>query len=242
MSEALLCFEEVSANYGPYRALFDVSFSVGAGEVVALWGHNGAGKSTIARVASGLVRPASGTVRFKGASINSSRPSTLARYGICHVNEGRAIFGTLTVEENLKLGSRHRWGWRAQQAALREAYEAYPALGVAKGRKAALLSGGEQRQLALVKAMLTRPVLLIADELSLGLSPAATVATYALLEGLRRQGTAMVIIEQRIEHVAALADRGLVIDRGRVVLEGSVAAAMEAMAQLVGPQGGVAQG
>ncbi len=235
MSSPLLELRGVAASYGPYRALFKVDLDVAAGETVVLLGANGTGKSTVARVASGLVRPTSGTVAFRGAPIGHSI-AALATSGLVHVNEGRAIFSSLTVEENLRLVRRTE-GRKETKNRIEELFQSFPVLSGFRDRNAGALSGGEQRQLSLMKALLLTPVLLFADEFSLGLSPEATSRLLEHLVHLKEQGTAMVLIESRVGPLLDLADRGVVLSRGRTLMSGPVDDAVETFSTLHGSAG-----
>ena len=226
----ILQFREVAASYGPYRALFNVDLDVAPGEVIVLLGANGAGKSTVARVASGLVRASSGTVTFKGAPIGHSA-AALAKDGLVHINEGRAIFSSLTVDDNLRVVKAK--GSRSQaKRRIDDLFDVFPALLPMRDRKAENLSGGEQRQLSLMKTLLLQPELLIADEFSLGLSPEATGRLVEHLQLLKEQGTAMVLIESRVGPLVQLAERGVVLARGRTLMSGTVQEAVATFSSL----------
>jgi len=233
VSPAALEFEHVSASYGPYRALFDVSFSVPAGGAVALVGPNGAGKSTIARVASGLVGVTSGEVKVAGSTVTGWPPWRIARHGMVHVPEGRGCFADLSVEENLELTFRQRAGRAGLADARRRAYEAFPALADRRRQRAGTLSGGQQRLLSLARVLVVPPALLVADELSLGLSPAWIDTVYDGLAEIHRGGTALLIVEQQIDRALELAERAVVLERGRVVADGPAEEAAAAMEQVI---------
>jgi len=230
---AILEVSHVSASYGPYRALFDVSFSIPAGGVVALIGSNGAGKSTVARTITGLVSATDGSVRFGGTDVTRTSTWRIARLGMAHVVEGRGIFSSLTVEENLVLVFRQRAGRVRVGENLARAYEAFPILGQRRKQAAGTLSGGQQRLLSLAKVLVVPPKLLVADELSLGLAPVVVDAVYEGLEAINRNGTAMLVVEQQIDRVLKLASKALVLDRGRVAYDGSPAGAASAVEQLL---------
>ncbi len=216
----VLELEAVRAAYGPYRALFGVSFSVDRGAAVALLGPNGAGKSTVARVASGLVRVSSGSVRVDGRDVTGEPAWRIARAGLAHVPEGRGVFDSLSVEENLVLSFRRRAGRGEVSTSLERAYERFPALGQRRHDRAGALSGGQQRLLSLAKVLVAPPKVLIADELSLGLAPSVIDDVYAGLADARRSGTALVVVEQQIDRALALASSAVVLDRGAVVYFG----------------------
>ena len=216
MTTPVLELVDVDAAYGAFRALFGVSLSVAPGEAVALVGPNGAGKTTVARVASGLVAPASGQVRIDGVDMTGRPTHRFARAGVAHAPEGRSVFATLTVEENLTLSIRRVRGRRGVGAGLGEAYEMFPILRDRRSQVAGTLSGGEQRMLALARVLVDAPELLVADELSLGLAPKIVEQTYAALTQLREAGTALLVIEQHVSHALALCDRVVVLDHGTV--------------------------
>jgi branched-chain amino acid transport system ATP-binding protein len=229
----ILEVKNVSAAYGPYRALFDVSFSVPAGGVVALIGSNGAGKSTVARTITGLVTATEGSVFVAGIDVTRMPAWRIARLGVAHVVEGRGIFSSLTVEENLVLVFRQRAGRSSLAANLASAYEAFPILGERRKQAAGTLSGGQQRLLSLAKVLVVPPKLLVADELSLGLAPVVVDAVYDGLKAINRNGTAMLVVEQQVDRVLKLASEALVLDRGRVAYDGSPTGAATAIDQLL---------
>lgn len=219
----LLELRDVEASYGPFRALFGVSLSVAAGSVTALLGANGAGKTTVARVATGLVEPTSGEVLFEGESVQGLKAYELARRGIVHAPEGRSVFASLTVRENLELSFRRALGRRGVEPALARAYELFPRLGERRKQVAGTLSGGEQRMLSLARVMVSPPKLLVADELSLGLAPIVVDEVYRNLATIRDSGTAILLVEQYVTHALALADAAVVLAKGAVVHSGPAA-------------------
>jgi branched-chain amino acid transport system ATP-binding protein len=229
----VLVLAQVNASYGPYRALFDVSFGVPAGAIVALVGSNGAGKSTVARTITGLVTAASGTVVLSGHDITTLPAYRIARLGVAHVVEGRGVFASLTVEENLTLAFRQRAGRRLLASNLERAYTAFPVLRVRRRQLAGTMSGGEQRLLSLAKVLVVPPKVLVADELSLGLAPVVIDAVYDGLREINRSGTALIVVEQQISRVLGLATKGVVLDRGRVAYEGAPAGAGEVVEALL---------
>lgn len=221
MTDAALELEGVHAAYGPFRALFGVCLRVAPGEVLALLGPNGAGKTTVARVATGLVAPTSGAVRVGGRDFTGRRAYEFARAGVRHAPEGRSVFSTLTVEENLRLSLRRSFGPKGVRQALARAYELFPRLGERRNQLGGTLSGGEQRMLSLARVLVEEPLVLVADELSLGLAPAVVNEVYQTLARVRAAGTAVLIIEQHVGHALALADRVAVLAHGRVAWEGT---------------------
>jgi branched-chain amino acid transport system ATP-binding protein len=222
MSTPLLAVENVGAAYGPFRALFGVSFTVGEGEAVALLGTNGAGKTTVARVCTGLVAPTSGRIMFAGQDLSERKTYEYARAGINHAPEGRSVFASLSVEENLTLAFREVVGRSGCRESLDTAYELFPRLSERRRQLAGSLSGGEQRMLALARVLVHPPRLLVVDELSLGLAPIIIDEVYQNLARLHEKGVALVVVEQQVEHALELADRVVVLSRGEVSYEGPV--------------------
>ncbi|HUC03753.1 MAG TPA: ABC transporter ATP-binding protein [Acidimicrobiales bacterium] len=229
----VLSVRGVNASYGPYRALFDVSFTVPAGGIVALVGSNGAGKSTVARTVTGLVTATLGSVLLSGRDVTRLPAYKIARLGMAHVVEGRGIFSSLTVEENLILAFRQRAGRQSLRANLERAYEAFPILGERRRQLAGLLSGGQQRLLSLAKVLVVPPLLLVADELSLGLAPVIVDAVYDGLQGINSNGTALLVVEQQVNRVLDFAGKAVVLDRGRVAYEGEPGGASKAVDTLM---------
>ena len=232
---AVLELDDVSAAYGPFRALFGVSLTVGRGEAVALVGSNGAGKTTVARVASGLVAPTSGAIRVDGVDMTGRRAYELARAGIAHAPEGRSVFATLSVEENLTLSFRRVQGRKGVRPALERAYELFPVLGDRRAQAAGTLSGGEQRMLSLARVMVERPKVLVADELSLGLAPIVVEVIYESLERFRAEGTSLLIVEQQVGHALRLCDRVVLLDHGAVSWTGVTDDAAHVLSQAFEP-------
>ncbi len=219
---AVFALDHVSAAYGPFRAIFDISFTIGPGRTLAMLGANGAGKTTIARLCSGLVEPTSGQVRFHGEDLTGRPAFEFARRGIVHAPEGRSVFATLTVEENLSLSFRAVVGPKGVSAAIAEAYAFFPKLADRRSQLAGSLSGGEQRMLSLARVLVHPPELMIVDELSLGLAPIIVGEVYRHLETIKARGTALLIVEQHVEHALALADDVIVLSRGQATYHGPV--------------------
>src|SRR5262245_15214902 len=217
----MLDLRSVDAGYGPFRAVFDVSFSVAPGTVVALLGANGAGKTTIARVITGLVPVTSGTVELDGRDITKLKAWRIATLGVMHAPEGRSVFGSLTVEENLALDFRRSLGRRGVAVGLDRAYELFPRLRDRRRQLAGSLSGGEQRMLSLARVLVREPKLLVVDELSLGLAPLLVEEVYATLERVRDAGTTLLIIEQYVDHALGIADDVVLLQHGEVIYCGS---------------------
>jgi branched-chain amino acid transport system ATP-binding protein len=219
----LLELRNVDAGYGPFKALFGVSFAIPRGRVLTLLGSNGSGKTTVARVSSGLVEPTAGEVLFDGASMTKRHAYEYARLGVTHAPEGRSVFASLTVQENLELALVRSRGKSGVAAAIEEAYRLFPRLGDRHRQLAGTLSGGEQRMLSLARVMVDKPRLLIADELSLGLAPIIVDEVYETLGTIRDAGTTLLIVEQHVGHALAIADDVIVLVKGEVSFSGPVA-------------------
>ena len=218
----LLELRDVGASYGPYEALFGVSLTVRAGHALALVGANGAGKSTVARVVSGLVPTTRGTIRFDGRDMTGRPAYEIARMGLSQLTEGRSVFASLTVEENLTLSFRRALGRKGVAGALDRAYAAFPRLGERRTQSAGTLSGGEQRMLALARVLVLEQRLLVVDELSFGLAPVVVDEVYTALEQVLASGTSLLLIEQHVDRALVLADDVAVLSKGRVVYDGPV--------------------
>ena len=219
-SAPLLELEGVDAGYAAFRALFGVSLTVPEGSALALLGSNGSGKTSVARVISGLIAPTAGRMRFAGDDITGVPAWRLTRLGIAHAPEGRSVFASLTAEENLVLGFRQSLGRNGVADALERAYERFPALAGRRRQSAGTLSGGEQRMLSLARVFADPPRLLVVDELSLGLAPAIVDSVFDALEEIRSRGTTIVVIEQHVDRALALADFVVLLAKGRVVFRG----------------------
>ncbi len=213
----MLELREMKVAYDGVEVVHGVDLSLAEGEVVGMIGPNGAGKSSVLRAVCGLVRPSSGEVLFEGRVLNGMAPERIARLGLALVPEGRHVFKTLTVAENLLMGGR-RNGESAD--AIEQALERFPILRARAGEHADRLSGGEQQQLAIARALLGHPRLLILDEPSLGLAPKMIDLIYELLGGLREEGTTMLLVEQNAARTIDFCDRCLVLGGGRVRVQG----------------------
>jgi branched-chain amino acid transport system ATP-binding protein len=238
----VLELRDVDASYGAFRSLFGVTLSVSRGEAVALVGPNGAGKTTIARVASGLLAPTTGSVVVDGHDLSGRRTYAFARAGVAHAPEGRSVFATLTVEENLALSIGRIRGRRGVAAGLRDAYELFPILGERRSQVAATLSGGQQRMLTMARVLVDEPKVLVADELSLGLAPTVVQQTYASLRRLREAGVALLVIEQHLTHALALCDRVVTLDHGSVTWSGPTEDALDRVQSSLHLEIGAGQG
>jgi branched-chain amino acid transport system ATP-binding protein len=219
---ALLEVDGLEVTYGKIRAVKGVSFAVEAGSLVTLIGANGAGKTTTLRTLSGLVAPSAGTVVFDGRRIDGVPAHEIVERGIAHVPEGRRVFPRMSVAENLDLGAFSRTG-RApaeQRAEMDRIYTLFPVLAERRSQAAGTLSGGEQQMLAIGRALMSRPRLLMLDEPSMGLSPIMMNLIFTTLAELKTEGTTILLVEQNAQAALALADRADVIETGSVVLEG----------------------
>jgi len=218
LAPPLLELEDVEARYGPIKALDGVSLAVGEGEVVALLGANGAGKTTTLRAVSGTVRR-TGRISFAGRSLDRSPPESVARAGIAHVPEGRGTFGELTVRENLRLGA---WTRRGRMRGEEDRVLGhFPALADRARQPAGTLSGGEQQMLALARALMARPRLLMLDEPSLGLAPLVVASIFTILRRLNEEeGLAVLLVEQNATLALEAATTAYVLETGRVAVEG----------------------
>jgi len=216
----LLELDRVSAGYGPFRAIFDVSLQVPPGGAVALLGSNGAGKSTVARVSTGLIPATSGRLLFEGRDVTGLAAWRLARLGVAHAPEGRSVFASLTVEENLDLTFQQSLGRSGKSEAIERAYTEFPQLGQRRRQVAGTLSGGEQRMLSLAKVLANPPRLLVVDELSLGLAPVIIDEVFQILHDVRQAGTALLIVEQHVGRALGLAETVVLLVKGEVAHTG----------------------
>jgi len=210
----------LSVDYGPIAALRDVSLRVAEGQLVGILGANGAGKTSLLRTISGLVRARSGTIRFDGEDIGQVKPDLVVRRGVVQVPEGRGIFPDLTVRENVLVGAHTRRAGAEIAADYARMLEMFPSLARREKQDGSTLSGGEQQMLALARALMARPRLLLADEVSLGLAPVITKQVFGHLQALREQGMTILVVEQNAHLVLKMADYVYVLKQGRVALEG----------------------
>ena len=220
----LLELDRVIAAYGKVEALRALSMHVDAGEIVALLGANGAGKSTTMRVISGLVRPASGAIRFDGRDIDALGPEAIVRLGVAHVPEGRRVFPGLTVKENILLGGSNRKVARAElEADAERMFGIFPDVRPFADALGWTLSGGQQQMVAIARGLMSRPKLLLLDEPSLGLAPLIVQQVFRVIAAIRQQGTTVLLVEQNANMALGIADRGYVLEAGRLVIEGKPA-------------------
>lgn len=218
---SMLKVENLSVHYGVIEAVKNVSFEVNEGEVVTLIGANGAGKTSILRTISGLVRPSSGTISFFGNEIHKAPARKIVADGLSQVPEGRHVFAGLTVMENLEMGAFLRNNREENQANLKKIFARFPRLEERKNQDAATLSGGEQQMLAMGRALMSQPKLLLLDEPSMGLAPIFIQEIFDIIQDIQKQGTTVLLIEQNANKALAIADRGYVLETGKVVLTGT---------------------
>ncbi|XVX21897.1 ABC transporter ATP-binding protein [Actinomycetota bacterium] len=216
----MLEVKDLEVAYGKITAVKGISFSVDEGQVVTLIGTNGAGKTTTLRTISGLLRPASGSITFQGKRIDDVPAHDIVTLGLAHSPEGRRIFPRMTVEENLLLGAFAR-NDKEIRSDLQAAYDLFPILGERSQQPAGTFSGGEQQMLAMGRAMMSRPKLLMLDEPSMGLSPLMMKRIMSTVNTLRSQGTTILLVEQNAQAALKLADKGYVLEVGKIVLEGT---------------------
>ncbi|HFI0775174.1 TPA: ABC transporter ATP-binding protein [Streptococcus suis] len=218
---SMLKVENLSVHYGVIEAVKNVSFEVNEGEVVTLIGANGAGKTSILRTISGLVRPSSGTISFLENEIQKVPARKIVADGLSQVPEGRHVFAGLTVMENLEMGAFLRNNREENQANLKKIFARFPRLEERKNQDAATLSGGEQQMLAMGRALMSQPKLLLLDEPSMGLAPIFIQEIFDIIQDIQKQGTTVLLIEQNANKALAIADRGYVLETGKVVLSGT---------------------
>ena len=219
----MLALSEMSAGYGSVRAVSNVSITVGEGEAVGLLGANGAGKSTTLRAISGLVRPTSGTITFRGKNIASLPAYKITELGIAHVPEGRQVFPELTVKENLEIGAYIPKARAARTQTLDLVFAIFPVLAERRKQLAGTMSGGEQQMLAVGRGLMLRPHLLMLDEPSLGLAPVVSEATFDKIQEIHAMGTAILLVEQNVSRALTLVQRAYVLESGKVIMKGTSA-------------------
>jgi len=220
---SMLELRGVTAGYGHFTALWDVTLRVEAGEAVAVVGPNGSGKTTLMRVISGLVAPRAGDLVFEGDSLGGRKAHEVARRGIAHVPEGRRVFPRLTVTDNLRMGAFQPRARAAFAESLARVYDLFPVLRERERQPAGSLSGGEQQMLALGRALMSRPKLILLDEPSMGLAPVMVLRLFDLLRRVRAEGYTILVVEQNVRQVLRLVDRAYLLEVGRIRMEGRAA-------------------
>ncbi len=217
----MLRVENLAVNYGMINAVRGVNFEVNQGEIVSLIGANGAGKSTILRTISGLIKPASGTLTYEGQNITKTNAQKIVQLGISHVPEGRHVFKGLSVRENLEMGAFLRKDRTNIEADIQAVYDRFPVLGERQKQDASTLSGGEQQMLAMGRALMSKPKLLLLDEPSMGLAPIFIQEIFNIIQQIQAQGTTVLLIEQNAKMALSIASRGYVLETGKIVLSGT---------------------
>jgi len=224
---ALLSIEHVTVNYGAVRAIRDVSFTVGRGEIVTLIGANGAGKSTTLRAISGVVRTEAGRIVHDGKSIAGLPSHRIARLGIAHVPEGRGVFANMSVRENLEMGGYTCSSRKEVEESFERVFRLFPRLAERASQLAGTLSGGEQQMLAIGRGLVQRPDLLLLDEPSMGLSPVLVSEIFRMIGEINNAGTTILLVEQNASMALSIADRAYVLETGEIVLSGKASVLLE---------------
>jgi branched-chain amino acid transport system ATP-binding protein len=216
----MLELTQLTAGYGQFTALWDVNLRVAAGEAVAVVGPNGAGKTTLMRVISGLITPRAGALVFEGAALTGRPPHEIVAHGIAHVPEGRRIFPLLTVVENLRMGAFLPSARREFAPSLQRVHRLFPILAERHRQRAGSLSGGEQQMLAIGRALMSRPKLILLDEPSMGLAPVMVLRLFDLIRQVREEGYTILVVEQNVRQVLKIVDRAYLLEVGRIKMEG----------------------
>jgi branched-chain amino acid transport system ATP-binding protein len=223
----MLKIDQIDAGYGDMQVLFNITLNVDEGEVVSLVGSNGAGKTTLLRILSGFLPIKSGSVTFMGEDLMKKKAHQRAELGISHIPQGRGILGTLTVKENLIMGAYIKKVRSKAQEEIERAYEMFPKLKERQNQMAGSLSGGEQQMLAIARAQMIHPKLLMLDEPSLGLAPIGVEEVFDLISKISKQGASILIVEQNLNQALSIADRAYVLETGRLVMQGPAQELME---------------
>ena len=216
----MLEVSNIETFYGKIQVLWGVSLKIEEAEIVALVGGNGAGKTTLLNTICGLLRPASGSVAFRGKRIDGLKPHAIVELGMSHIPEGRRLFPDMSVRENLEMGAYTKRVWKDKQETFNKVYELFPILKSRQGQIAGTLSGGEQQMVAMGRGLMSRPRLCFIDEPSSGLAPLMVEEIFSIIQGLRDQGIAILLIEQNVQQTLEIADRAYVLENGRITLEG----------------------
>ena len=219
----MLELSQVTAGYGAFTALWDVSLRVTMGEAVAVVGPNGAGKTTLLRAISGLIAPRGGRIAFEGTDLAGRPAYDIVAHGIAHVPEGRRLFPQLTVAENLKMGAFLPSARAHFRESLERVYTLFPVLAERQAQRAGSLSGGEQQMLAVGRALMSRPKLILFDEPSMGLAPVMVLRLFDLIRRVREEGYTILVVEQNVRQVLKLVDRAYLLEVGRIKVEGRAA-------------------
>ncbi len=217
---AMLTIKDLEVYYGVIQAIKGVSFEVNQGEVIALIGANGAGKTTILHTITGLISPKKGSVMFEGNELTKMPAHKIVSLGMAHVPEGRRVFADLSVYENLRMGAYTRKDKGEIEESLEKVYDCFPRLKERRNQMAGTLSGGEQQMLAMGRALMSKPKILLMDEPSMGLSPIMVNEIFSIIQEVSNSGTTVLLVEQNAKKALAIADRGYVLETGRIVLEG----------------------
>jgi len=216
----MLELKAVDAGYGTFQALFGINLEVKAGEAVGVIGPNGAGKTTLMRVISGMIAPRAGALTFEGRAMGGRRAYEIVSHGIAHVPEGRRIFPALTVADNLKMGAFLPGARRHYPESLARVFTLFPVLAERQKQRAGSLSGGEQQMLAVGRALMSRPKLILLDEPSMGLAPVMVLRLFDLIRRIREEGYTILVVEQNVRQVLKLVDRAYLLEVGRIKMEG----------------------
>jgi branched-chain amino acid transport system ATP-binding protein len=219
----MLELRAISAGYGQFTALWDVSLRVDRGEAVAVVGPNGAGKTTLLRVISGLIAPRAGALTFDGAELAGRPAHQIVAHGIAHVPEGRRLFPALTVADNLKMGAFLPAARARFAESLERVYALFPVLAERRAQRAGSMSGGEQQMLAIGRALMSRPKIILLDEPSMGLAPVMVLRLFDLIRRVREEGYTILVVEQNVRQVLKLVDRAYLLEVGRIRMEGRAA-------------------
>ncbi|MCC8046244.1 MAG: ABC transporter ATP-binding protein [Clostridiales bacterium] len=224
---AMLEVKDLEVYYGVIRAIKGVSFEVNEGEIIALIGANGAGKTTILHTVTGLIKPKAGQVIFEGQDITKMPAHKIVKLGIAHVPEGRRVFAQLTVYQNLKMGAYTRKDKEEVEESLQNVYKRFPRLEERKNQMAGTLSGGEQQMLAMGRALMSHPRIIVMDEPSMGLSPILVNEIFDIIQSVSASGTTVLLVEQNAKKALAIADRAYVLETGSIVQEGRASDLMD---------------
>ena len=217
----MLALNKVIVHHGQLPVLRGIDLTIEEGSIASLLGANGAGKTTLLRAITGLAKPTSGSISFRGNAIENRMPHDIVALGIVLVPEGRQLFSSLTVEDNLKVGSYLAEARRDRHASLNHVYDLFPRLRERRGQLARTLSGGEQQMLAMARGLMAKPKLLMLDEPSLGLAPIVVADIFSIIKEINKQGTTILLVEQNVVHSLKISHQGFVIENGRIVLSGT---------------------